>query len=155
MKKSKITKPSFLVTIFDILLSNKLSFIKKNNNVLIKITIGISFFIVLFLTITGLIKAQIPIIKRIFKILLPITFPSTISALLETIDLTETANSGALVPKATIVRPINIFDNLKFCAKDAAPSTKTSAPLIKITKPTISNIISKNIILTSLKQKNS
>ena len=155
MKKSKITNPSFLVTTFDILLSNKLSFIKKNNNVLIKITIGISFFIVLFLTITGLIKAQIPIIKRIFKILLPITFPSTISALLEIIDLTETANSGALVPKATIVRPISIFDNLKFCAKDAAPSTKTSAPLIKITKPTISNIICKNIILTSLKQKNS
>ena len=60
MKKSKIINPSFLVTIFDILLSNKLSFIKKNNNVLIKITIGISFFIVLFLTITGLIKANVP-----------------------------------------------------------------------------------------------
>ena len=55
-------------------------------------------------------------------------------------ELTETANSGALVPKATIVRPINSLDTLKFVAAEEAPSTRRSAPLIKNTKPMMSRI---------------
>ena len=51
-------------------------------------------------------------------------------------DFIETANSGALVPKATIVRAINIFDTLKFSAKDEAASTNKSAPLTKTINPT-------------------
>ena len=73
--------------------------------------------------------------------MLPITFPRIISQLLFRNDWILTANSGALVPKDTIVNPINIADNLKFLASEAAPSTKTSAPFINITKPKIKNII--------------
>ena len=77
--------------------------------------------------------------NKIFKILLPITFPKTISPLPDINDFILTANSGALVPKATIVSPINILDTLKLPATALAPSTKISAPLIKIIKPTIKN----------------
>ena len=78
-------------------------------------------------------------INKIFKILLPITFPKTMSPLPDINDFILTANSGALVPKATIVSPINIFGTLKLPATALAPSTKISAPLIKIIKPTIKN----------------
>ena len=80
-------------------------------------------------------------ISKIFNILLPITLPSTISPLPDRRDFTLTANSGALVPNATIVRPINIFDTLKLEATLLAPSTKKSAPLINIMNPTINRII--------------
>ena len=73
--------------------------------------------------------------------LLPITLPKTISPDPEISDLTLTANSGALVPNATIVSPINILDTLKLPATPDAPSTKTSAPLISITNPIINKII--------------
>ena len=43
-----------------------------------------------------------------------------------------TANSGALVPKATMVSPITNAGILSFFATDEAPSTKKSAPLIKL-----------------------
>ena len=51
-----------------------------------------------------------------------------------------TASSGALVPKATMVNPISIFDILKFPATADAPSTKISAPLIRMINPIINNI---------------
>ena len=79
--------------------------------------------------------------------MLPITFPRTISPFPDINDLTLTANSGALVPKATIVNPINILEILKLPAILEAPSTNISAPLIKIIKPTTNNTIS-NIIIT-------
>ena len=81
------------------------------------------------------------------------TFPNTISELLEIIDFTDTANSGALVPKATIVRPINILDNLQFKARLEAPSTNISAPLIKTIKPIINKIICTNIKSSFLQKK--
>ena len=73
--------------------------------------------------------------------LLPMTFPKTMSPLPEMIDLTLTANSGALVPKATMVRPMSILETLKWRATEEAPSTKMSAPFIKMTKPKMSNKI--------------
>ena len=104
-------------------------------------------FILVFLTIftfsilIGLIIEATPSINNTFIMLLPITLPSTISVLLEPSALIDTANSGADVPNATIVKPINIFDTLKFCAVDDAPSTNISAPLINNTNPTINNNI--------------
>ena len=58
----------------------------------------------------------------------------------------DTASSGALVPKATIVSAINIFDTLKLAARLDAASTNKSAPLIKTINPIINIIICKNII---------
>ena len=69
------------------------------------------------------------------------TFPSTMSPLPLSNDFTLTANSGALVPKATMVRPIRILDTLKFSAIPLAPSTKKSAPFISTTKPIINKIL--------------
>ena len=76
-----------------------------------------------------------------FRILLPMTFPRTISPLLDKRDLILTASSGALVPKETIVKPIYILETLKFPAIEEEPSTKISAPLIRTMKPTINKII--------------
>ena len=78
--------------------------------------------------------------------LLPMTFPNTISV--DPLDsaCSDTANSGALVPKATMVSPIKTLDTLKFWAVDEAPSTKISAPFIKNIKPNINrNICNINI----------
>ena len=55
-----------------------------------------------------------------------------------------TANSGALVPSATIVRPMITPGTLKVRANAELPSTKKSAPLTSAAKPTISNKIFRN-----------
>ena len=109
---------------------------------------GNSFLTVFCFTAIGYINAPVPIIKRLLLMLLPITFPKTISEAPFDSAWIETANSGALVPKATIVRPINILDTLKFCAVDDAPSTKISAPFIRKTKPIINNITCIIIVIT-------
>ena len=129
------------VKLFIICLSNTLSKRSTANNVVISKVIGNSFFTVSFFTIKGCIKAEAPSIKSIFKILLPITLPSTISNDPESNPLTLTANSGALVPKATIVSPISIFDTLKFFATLLAPSTNISAPFISTINPPTNKII--------------
>jgi len=61
------------------------------------------------------------------------------SVLLDKCELKEIANSGADVPKATIVNPITVVGILKFFAKDEAPSTKKSAHFISIINPTTDN----------------
>ena len=50
-----------------------------------------------------------------------------------------TEASGALVPMATIVRPMMTLGILRNLASEELPSTKKSAPLINNTKPIISN----------------
>ena len=64
-------------------------------------------------------------------------FPKTISEnpLNEAIELTT--NSGADVPKATIVNPITKSEMLFFLANEEAPSTSQFAPKIKLVKPSI------------------
>ena len=62
------------------------------------------------------------------KLLLPIMLPKTISDK-PSYDATEfTTNSGAEVPKATIVNPITRSETLYFLAKDEAPFTSQFAP---------------------------
>jgi hypothetical protein len=46
-----------------------------------------------------------------------------------------TINSGAEVPKATMVKPITIDDIFNFLAMDDEPSTNRFAPEIRSTKP--------------------
>lgn len=75
--------------------------------------------------------------NKTFRMLLPITLPSNISVEPLMRELIETANSGALVPNATMVRPIRSLETLKLAAMDEAPETSQSAPLIRIMKPTI------------------
>ena len=102
---------------------------------------GISFEIVERLIFIGLIMAATPINRRMFMMLLPMTFPSSMSVFPEISEEMETANSGAPVPIATIVRPISCFETLKFEATDEAPETSQSAPLIRRMKPATSKMI--------------
>ena len=82
----------------------------------------------------------------------PITLPSTISVEPSDKALIEIANSGADVPKATIVKPISAFGTLQFAAVDDAPSTNQSAPLINNTNPTIKIRTCKTISMKLLYQ---
>ena len=100
---------------------------------------GSSFLTVSLLTLIGQIRAAMPMRRRTLMMLLPITLPRSISVEPEARELMETASSGALVPKATTVRPIRVLETLKLVAMDEAPETSQSAPLIKRTKPIISN----------------
>ena len=60
-----------------------------------------------------------------------------------------TANSGALVPNATMVSPMITLGTRKVRAKAELPSTKKSAPLISATKPSSSNTIFQNKVNTN------
>ena len=99
------------------------------------------------LDFAGKITAHAPITTNKLKILEPMMLPSEISLFPASPALILTAASGALVPMATIVRPIITEGTFKIPAMDEEPSTKKSAPLISNTKP-----ISKSkyiIIMTS------
>jgi len=69
--------------------------------------------------------------------LLPITLPTAISPLPLREACTLTAVSGALVPKATMVRPMISGGMPKRPASSAAPRTSTSAPATSSTRPPI------------------
>jgi hypothetical protein len=89
---------------------------------------GISFNTVFFNIVSGKIKEETPRIKKMLKILLPITFPIAISEFPVYAAYVLTINSGADVPNATTVKPITIFGIPYFFAKDDAPSTRRLAP---------------------------
>ena len=57
-------------------------------------------------------RAERPIIKNEFEILLPIMFPTATSSKPEIAASILTTNSGAEVPKATIVSAIIMFGTL-------------------------------------------
>ena len=102
-----------------------------------RITNGISLLIMLFSTFIGITRATHPIIMRILKILLPTTFPIANSALPLIADNELITNSGADVPKATIVRPITRSLTPHFFATDEAPSVSPLAPSKMRTNPPI------------------
>lgn len=105
----------------------------------IKSKIGSSFLTVSLLTLIGQMSAATPIRSRTLIILLPMTLPSSMSVEPDARELIDTASSGALVPKATTVRPIRVLLTLKFVAMEEAPETSQSAPLIRMIKPAISS----------------
>ena len=102
---------------------------------------GNSLLIVVFLILIGWMTAATPMRSRILIILLPMTLPRSMSVLPFMSELIETANSGAPVPNATMVRPINCFDTLKCEATEDAPETSQSAPLMRRIKPTTKSVI--------------
>ena len=121
---------------------------RKTSPTVVRRRSGSSFEMVLRLILIGLIKAATPIKSKILIILLPMTLPRSMSVLPSTMEVIETASSGAPVPKATTVRPMSCFETLKFEATEEAPSTSQSAPLIKITKPPTKSKICNNIFVS-------
>mgnify|MGYP003204535489 CR=1 FL=1 len=53
-----------------------------------------------------------------------------------------TEASGALVPMATMVRPMMTLGTFRIPAREELPSTKKSAPLIRSINPTSNNMYS-------------
>jgi hypothetical protein len=84
--------------------------------------------------------AAIPTTHNKLNILDPTTFAIAISLLPFKAAVTLTAASGALVPNATIVKPIIKVGTLKILAIDEEPTTNVSAPFIRSKKPIINNI---------------
>ena len=117
---------------------------------------GISFCNVFRVTAIGANSAVQPTIISVLKILLPTTLPMAISALPFRAEDTLTVNSGADVPKATIVSPITILGMRKRLATDAAPSVSQFAPNRMRRSPPISNrMFMKYIILRAKIMQNS
>ena len=90
----------------------------------------------------GATMAVHPTIIRVLKILLPTTLPIANPALPLKEDNKLITNSGAEVPRATIVRPITRLEMLNRLATDAAPSVSALAPHKISSKPAISNNVS-------------
>ncbi len=101
----------------------------------------------LFVIGKGAIIAAAPRISNILAILLPKTFPIAISELPLILEMILIFNSGMDVPKDTMVRPITMLDNPYRVPNEVAPSTNTSAPLIKKTKPRIKRIAIIGIVI--------
>ena len=78
--------------------------------------------------------------RRTLAMLLPKMFPMAISVFPLALAKIFTINSGAEVPKATIVRPITMAEILNFLAIEEAPSIKKSAPLMRMKKPMMNKI---------------
>ena len=102
---------------------------------------GKSLLIKILSTVKVPSNAETPTTAKMLKMLLPITFPNDIALVPANAEVIETAASGALVPNATIVKPTIMVGIFKLYATLLAPSTNTSAPLIKSTNPIISKII--------------
>jgi hypothetical protein len=81
------------------------------------------------------IAADRPRTNKILKVLLPTTLPIATSELPDNAPCTDTANSGALVPKATTVSPMTIGAIPNRVATEDAPFTNHSAPNVRHTNP--------------------
>ena len=106
---------------------------------------GISLLTVALLTSKGAITAHTPKINRVLEILEPIILPKAMPELPLTLAKVLMTNSGAEVPKATIVKPIKKLEMPNFVAIDEDPSIIISATLIKKINPKINKIIVRNI----------
>jgi len=114
--------PSDLLISF-IVPPNTMSETIANSITIPSIANGTSLKIVVFLTVSGLIIADTPSIRRIFAIFEPIMFPNAISA--DPLDEARifTISSGIDEPNATIVRPIIRLDIPNFVAIELEPFT--------------------------------
>ena len=114
----------------------KLSFTSAITTTIPTVITGISSSTVLFFTTIGMITPAIPRISTVFMILLPMTFPKTISPTPFHEAIMFTTTSGIDVPKATIVMPITSEDTRILTANEEAPLTRKSAPTTRSTNPT-------------------
>ena len=101
---------------------------------------GTSLYIVEAFAFIGYINEATHSISKTLAIFEPIMFQSARSVCPLTAESMLTKNSGAEVPNATTVSQITSGDIPKFLAILDDPSTKKSAPFIRIKNPTISNI---------------
>lgn len=67
--------------------------------------------------------------------LLPMILPKAMSAFPRALAKMFTTSSGEDVPKATIVRPIKMFERPSFFAREADASTRNAPPFNRIAKP--------------------
>ncbi len=103
---------------------NNESFARINTRMEVNKVKGIPFFTIICFTFKGMKKDEIPNIRSMFAILLPITFPKVISVVPLIEENIFIANSGSDVEKARIVIPIIngfIFSNFP---KLEAPSIR-------------------------------
>ena len=85
---------------------------------------GISLRRLLLVITSGVIKAVIPSMIMVLKILEPTMFPMAMSALPWSEDMKLTTISGVDVPMPTIVRPMMTSLSPNFCAMLDEPSTR-------------------------------
>ena len=137
-------RPSSL-DITEVLFTKK-SFASANKTIVIINDIGISLHAVEDCTVIGYIKPAIPNIINKLKLLLPMILPNTISDNPSKEATELTTNSGAEVPKATMVKPITRSGMWYFFANADAPSTSQLAPKISPKKPTTIRNKAKTII---------
>ena len=100
------------------------------------------------LTTSGATSAETPRMNSTLKMLLPTTLPMAMSTWPVCADCTETAISGALVPKATIVSPTTSGDTPKEMAIREAPRTRDSAPTTSRTRPRKNQANCTNMMVT-------
>ena len=100
---------------------------------------GISLANVPLPTGIGATMAVHPTIISVLNMLLPTTLPIASPALPLKEERKLMTNSGAEVPKATMVSPITRLEMLKRLATEAAPSVKAFAPQRMSNKPPTSN----------------
>lgn len=77
---------------------------------------------------TGPIIAAIPAVMQILKRLLPITLPMAILPKPVNDKLIFVSRAGALIPKATAVKPVTKGDIPAFSASAEAPFSRYDAP---------------------------
>lgn len=141
-KKASRMSPSTRPIIFSALPSSITSLAQKKSTSEARMTNGISLLMVPSPTLMGSTAAVHPIIIKALKVLLPTTLPIAISALPFKAESTLITNSGADVPKATMVRPITKSEIRKRLATAAEPSVRPFAPSNIRAKPPIKRRVS-------------
>ena len=114
--------------------------VKTRNRSAAMIERGYSLFKMCGCTGHGLSREQAPRTMSKLNKLEPITLPTAMPFWPVVAAVMLTAASGALVPKATMVRPMIKDGMLKYRAISELPSTKISAPLTSSMNPTINNM---------------
>ena len=87
------------------------------------------------LTTSGTMRALMPRMNSTLKMLLPTTLPTAMSALPASTADTDTPTSGALVPKATMVKPTTRGEMPNDRASLPAPRTSRLAPNTSAARP--------------------
>lgn len=90
------------------------------------------------LTIMGATAAEVPIMTKVLKMLLPTMLPTLMSPLPWNELITLTTNSGRLVPRATMVSPMTSSLTFQRRATFEAESVNLSAPHITSAMPATS-----------------
>lgn len=119
--------PSIRLITFEGAPSIQASDARTRRSIVVRMTTGRSKNLVVFVSIIGAMIAVSQSMKNIFTILDPRTFPIAISVLPVKLAMTDTTNSGILVPIATMVSPMIASETLYFFASDTAPSTRKLA----------------------------